>query len=276
MRRASLIGTAILAGTVVMVLPGHAAADGPDGQIVVTPGDQTGSFGSPSVGVGVSSPGAAGEAGHEANAGPPNGAPSTVGHPSPGIACLYDTSGGIDAYLKSCFAPPEAPGASPPTPGQLAAQAYQLLVLPLPVPHFSPDLSTPAGPATVVGEHTWVWTDQSSWTAQTRRAQAGAVWAEVTATPMRLVVTPGVDRSISCAGPGTAYTVAAGLHAASPDCDYIPERPRARADATFAIEWAVRWTGSTGNEPAGGGLPPMTSRATASFAVVEIQSLNTR
>jgi hypothetical protein len=88
------------------------------------------------------------------------------------------------------------------------------------------------------------------------------------------MVTPGGDRTISCAGSGTAYTAAAGLHAASPDCGYVPDRPHARAEATFAIEWVVRWTGSTGASPAGGTLPPMTSRATTSFAVVEIQSLN--
>jgi hypothetical protein len=274
MRRASLIGTAILAGAATMVLPGYAVADGPDGHIVVTPGDQTGSFGGPSVGIGVTRPGAAGEPGHEAGLDAPTGGSGSVSHPSPGIPCTYDISGGIEAYLKSCFGTTEAPGAAQPTPGQLAAQAYQLLVLPAPAPHFSPDLNTPAGSATVVGEHTWFWTDKDSWTNRSQRAQAGAVWAEVTATPTKLIVKPGADRSISCTGPGTAYTAAVGLHAASPDCGYVPERPGDRSDAVFVIQWSVRWTGSTGSAPASGTLPPMTSRATTSFAVAEIQSLN--
>jgi hypothetical protein len=64
------------------------------------------------------------------------------------------------------------------------------------------------------------------------------------------------------------------LHAASPDCDYVFDQPRDHVDATFAIQWTVRWTGSTGAAPAGGTLPDMTSRAATSFTVAEIQALN--
>jgi hypothetical protein len=165
-------------------------------------------------------------------------------------------------------------GAALVTPEQLAQQAYQQLLLPVPVPHFSPDFQTASGPATVVGEHTWVWTNKAGWAVQSKRVQAGPVWAEAVATPMKLLFTPSTDRPLSCAGPGTAYAAAAGLHGASPDCDYVFERPHGHVDATFVIQWAVRWTGSTGAAPASGTLPDMTSRAVLGFAVEEVQSLN--
>lgn len=189
---------------------------------------------------------------------------------------MYDISGGLEAYLKQCLGVQATDGTARPTPGQLAAQAYKLLVLPLPAPHFSPDVTVSTGQATIVGEHMWWWTDKNTWAAQSRRVQAGAVWAEVTATPTKLVFAPNAGESAACIGPGTAYTTAVGLHAPSPDCDYVFERPRDHIDATFAIQWSVRWTGSTGAAPAGGTLPDMTSRAKAGFAVAEVQSLTAR
>ncbi|MFI9389135.1 hypothetical protein [Kutzneria sp. NPDC052558] len=187
---------------------------------------------------------------------------------------MYDTSGGMEAYLKECLGITDTATAAQPSPEQLAVQAYRQLVLPLPVPHFSPDLQTAHGPATVVGEHTWLWIDKAGWAVQSKRVHAGAVWSEAVATPTKLLFMPSADRPLPCPGPGTAYSASAGLHGASPDCDYIFVRPRDHVDATFAIQWSVRWTGSTGAAPAGGTLPDMTSRAVLGFAVEEVQSLN--
>jgi hypothetical protein len=165
-------------------------------------------------------------------------------------------------------------GAALPSPEQLAQQAYKLLVLPTPTPHFSPDLTTSGGRATVVGEHTWLWTDKASWTVQSKRVQAGPVWAEAVATPTKFVFTPNTDRALACNGPGTAYTAAAGLHVPSPDCDYVFDQPRDHVNAVFAIQWTVRWTGSTGTAPAGGTLPDMTSRTSIPLVAAEVQALN--
>jgi hypothetical protein len=295
MRRVSMVGIAVLTGSVLAVIPvDRARAGEPGGQITVAPGDQSGVFGQPSVGIGAASPGSSAASGNVASSGGSGSPVACVFEPAGQIASEMFAAGtpgyagnvaggGSKGYFLVCNGvhegwlngPDQFPaGAALVTPEQLAQQAYQLLVLPLPVPHFSPDVRTSSGLATVVGEHTWVWTDKNTWAAQSKRVQAGAVWAEVTATPTKLVFTPGADRPLACAGPGTAYTTAAGLHAASPDCDYVFEQPRDHVEATFAIQWSVSWTGSTGTAPAVGTLPPMTSRAAAGFAVAEIQSLN--
>ncbi|REH28633.1 hypothetical protein BCF44_12675 [Kutzneria buriramensis] len=281
MKRISAIGIAVLAGSALLLLvPAEPAeADGPGGQIVVTPGDQTGAFELPSVGVGATSPGRPGSSAQAASTSQANspgaeGDAASPQDPGPGVPCMYDYAGGMEAYNEACVRPHVAEGAQQPSANQLAIQAYRQLALPRPVPHFSPDVTTPSGPATIIGEHTWLWTDKNTWALQSKRVQAGAVWAEVTAMATKLMFNSGAGRSISCPGPGTVYTTAAGLHVPSPDCDYVFDEPSARVDAMFAIQWTVRWTGSTGTAPVGGSLPDMTSRAAAGFAVVEIQALN--
>ncbi|MFD2422696.1 hypothetical protein ACFSXZ_40875 [Amycolatopsis pigmentata] len=165
------------------------------------------------------------------------------------------------------------------TPAQLAAQAFEQLRLPLPVPRHSPNVRLPDGrDATIVGENTWIWTDHSVWTPAARRVQVGPVWAEVTATPIGLSFTSGTGGSLSCSGPGTPYDRSAGLHAASPDCGFVYTRssygqPQDEATATWAIRWSVRWVGSDGAGEVGGDFPAMLSQASATFAVAEVQAL---
>jgi len=296
MRRTSAVSIVVLTSSmIILVSAGGASADGPGGQVVVAPVDPGGVFVNPGVGIGAASPGGPAASGNTASPGGSSPAVTCVFEPAdkttsdmfaagtPGYAGTVAGGGSTGYYLvcngvhEGWFNGPERlpSGAGElVSPEQLAQQAYRLLVLPLPTPHFSPDLHAPTGRATVVGEHTWIWTDKASWAVQSKRVQAGPVWAEAIATPTKLLFTPNTDRPLACGGPGTAYTPAAGVHAASPDCDYVFERPRDHVDATFAIQWTVRWTGSTGTAPAGGTLPPMTSRATAEFAVMDVQSLN--
>jgi hypothetical protein len=295
MRRTSSVGIALLTGSMFIVMSAdRAAADGPGGQVIVAPVDPGSVFAAPGVGIGVVDPGASGASGNAPSAG---GAGSSS-------ACVYESAGmtasqmfamgmpgyggsfaggGAQGYFLVCNGVHEAwvdgpdqlpPGAALVTPEQLAQQAYKLLVLPLPAPHFSPDLTTSSGRATVVGEHTWLWTDKASWVVQSKRVQAGPVWAEAVATPTKFLFTPNADQPSACPGPGTAYTTAVGLHVPSPDCDYVFDQPRDHVNAVFAIQWTVRWTGSTGTAPAGGTLPNMTSRAGVGFAVTEVQALN--
>lgn len=249
-----------------------AAQPGDDGQVIVVPGDHTGDVGPPSVDVGVIHPGSPG--GEGTSAGRP-GRPGQPGSP-PAAPC---TSDGVfttctDVIVNS------GPGAvTLPTPGQLAGQAFDQLRLPLPVPRHSPDVRLADGrAATVVGEHTWIWTERSSWVPVSKRVQVGPVWAEVTATPKIMSFDSGMGGGVICAGPGTAYDRSFGLHAASPDCDFVYPRssygmPADQTAATYVITWSVRWSGSTGGAVVGGALPDMQSRATATFAVVEIQAL---
>ncbi|MFD8497748.1 hypothetical protein [Amycolatopsis sp. NPDC059657] len=169
-----------------------------------------------------------------------------------------------------------------PTPRQVAEQAFEQLRLPLPAPRHSPDLRLADGRvATVVGEHTWFWTDRSVWAPQTKRVQTGPVWAEVVAVPAAMTFTSGSGGSSSCGGPGTPYDRSYGLHAASPDCDFVYTassfgKPGDQVTASLGIRWRVSWTGSTGSAPVGGTLPDMLSRASVTFAVVEAQSVRSR
>jgi hypothetical protein len=196
---------------------------------------------------------------------------------------------GKAVYYKKCggrlFGWVTGPGQGPggqvvlPSPQQLAAQAYDLLVLPLPAPRHSPDVRLADGrSATIVGEHTWLWTERTVWVPRSKRVQVGPVWAEVTATPRLMSFESGLSSGTSCPGPGTPYDRTYGLHAASPDCDFVYQRssyglPNDQTTARFAITWRVSWVGSTGSAPAGGALPDMVSRASATFAVAEAQAL---
>ncbi|MTD57139.1 hypothetical protein GKO32_24630 [Amycolatopsis sp. RM579] len=175
---------------------------------------------------------------------------------------------------------PAAPAPPPlPTPAELAAQAFEQLRLPLPVPRHSPDVRLPdGGDATIVGENTWVWSDRGVWKPAVQRVQVGPVWAEVTAAPVGMTFNSGTGGSMSCSGPGTPYDRSYGLHAASPDCGFVYTRssvgrPNDQATAEWAIQWSVSWVGSDGTAEVGGDFPQMSSRATATFAVAEVQAL---
>jgi hypothetical protein len=173
-----------------------------------------------------------------------------------------------------------AAAGSPLTAADLAQAAYGRLVLPLPTPRHSPDLRLVSGPAVVVGEHTWVWTDPQIFTTRRRRVQVGAVWAQVVATPVALRFDPGDGTAaVACRGAGTPFDSARyGPHAASPTCDHVYTRSSfglsgERVTATYEITWRVTWVGAVGAAPAVGALPDLVSRATARFAVAEAQAL---
>lgn len=197
--------------------------------------------------------------------------------------CLGPLYDGRCLWPKAASPTTGSPTAPTPRPAVLAQQAAQRLRLPLPMPRHSPDLRLPDDrSATVVGEHTWFWTDPADWRPQRERVQAGAVWAEATAVPVRLSMVPGMGQPTEfCAGPGTPYDRSFGLHAASPDCDVVYERssmdqPGEQVTAQWSITWRVVWRGWDGSAPVGGELAPMTSRAPARFAVAEAQALRTR
>lgn len=187
-----------------------------------------------------------------------------------------DASGG---WVVGTGAAGGSPVAVLPGPAELAERARQTLVLPLPTPRMSPRLVLRDGrAATLVNEHTWIWTDPDDWTTQSERVQVGPVWAEVTARPTRIRFDSGMGHRITCEGPGTPYDRSYGLHAASPDCGLVFRRstygmPDEQTTAEYAISWSVSWRGSTGASDEGGELPDMISRTTESFAVAEAQSL---
>lgn len=95
MRRKRRVGIIALACSAMLLAAASGArADGSGGQIVVTPGDQTGAFELPSVGVGVASPGGTGSSGSAVGSGQASPAGSQASaenpqDPGPGFQCMY-------------------------------------------------------------------------------------------------------------------------------------------------------------------------------------------
>jgi hypothetical protein len=289
---------------------GRRAAGGPrdgGGQIVVVAGDQDGR-GAPRIDLGVVDPAAPGAPDARADGAPGRRTgrcrwvpapeveawlrrfPSAAGGPGGRARLLSRLFGQVcDGVTVSYAWAGSGVGAAaggrvvPVTVGELAREAYTQLRLPVPTPGHSPDLTLADGrSAVLVGEHTWVWTDRSRFRPRSRRLQAGAVWAQVTATPVGLTFDPGDgDPAISCRGPGTEFVPGRSpRHRPSPTCGYRYSRssagqPGGLVTAEYGIRWRVRWTGSTGTAAAAGALPELTSRATTRFAVAEAQALGT-
>ncbi len=126
------------------------------------------------------------------------------------------------------------------TPGELAQQAFNSLQLPHPEVGLSPD----SGPGRyqLVGFPTWWWVENFEPVSQ--RTAAGAVWAQVTATPLYSTFDGGEGQEpVRCDGPGLPWRH--GLPERSPGvCAYSYQRPAETVTATVTVTWQVTWVGS--------------------------------
>lgn len=194
---------------------------------------------------------------------------------------LMDTCNGPARYLYVANPAPGDPAAAvpppppPPDPAVLAQQAYGELSLPKPEAQRSPDAanSDPAMgglPYTWVGLNTWVWVN--NWQPLQRTVDLRGVSATVTATPTSLSFNPGNgDAAVSCPGPGRPWTEADGNKApTNGGCAYMYRSvtPAGPLTATTGITWSVAWTSNTG---AAGTFPALSTAATSSFLVEQIQ-----
>jgi hypothetical protein len=168
-----------------------------------------------------------------------------------------------------------APPPPPPDPAVLALQAYGELTLPKPVAKRSPDENNSDPqygglPYTWVQLWTWVWAQE--WQPHARTVELRGVSAMVTATPTSLVFDPGDGSApTTCQGQGRPWTTADGNSSPTAGgCGYMYRAvtPTGPLTATTSIEWSVVWTSNVG---AGGVFPPMTTQATSSFLVEQIQ-----
>ncbi|MBN1171228.1 MAG: hypothetical protein JXA67_03560, partial [Micromonosporaceae bacterium] len=105
---------------------------------------------------------------------------------------------------------------SPPTvsPEVLARMARARLRLPAAVIRLNP-----AGDQ-LVNLPTWLTLNAASWQSQSATASVPGVSVTATARPVKAMWSLGEGGSVTCAGPGTAWTVGTDPLAASPDCGY--------------------------------------------------------
>ncbi len=163
-------------------------------------------------------------------------------------------------------------GGPPVTPQQLLAWAQSNLALPLPAVRTAP----PRGSDGLVGLPEWYWVAPAQWHPMSVRVHVGAVWAQVTAHPLRLVIEPGTGARFACLGPGTAYDPrkpAADQHSS---CAYTYAQssdglPGNAYHLAVTVVWAATWQGSGG---AGGVLAPVGRTVVLALPVAEAQALN--
>ena len=135
------------------------------------------------------------------------------------------------------------------TPAMLAADARNLL--PIPVPAVQTNGWGPG--AALVNLPTWWWVTNANGSL-TQRTSLGAVWAEVTATPVTSTWTPNTpsDAPVTCTGMGIAWQQGMSEDQAG-HCavTYTTAsfRRLAGADQAFPssleVTWKVTWVGDT-------------------------------
>jgi hypothetical protein len=160
------------------------------------------------------------------------------------------------------------------TPALLAEQQWRNLTPPLPAAGTAP----PRGSDGLVGLPEWFWVPRGQWQPiKSPVARVGGVWAQVTATPSRLVFTPGAGLSaVACAGPGTRYKPNLSASAQHTGCSYTYTQssdglPGDVYQASVSITWTATWRGSGG---AGGVLPAKTTTVAIPLPVAEAQALD--
>ncbi|TWP34452.1 hypothetical protein [Leekyejoonella antrihumi] len=166
--------------------------------------------------------------------------------------------------------PPKGPTI---TPGQLAKQAFASMSIPGPkVPTSPAGVYLDGVPYTTVQGTTWYWTDPSIWHNLSVKAQAGAVWAQVTVKPQNLRLDPGDGlRASLCAGPGTPWTSSVGSYQHAPGgCDVRYTQAAQTNTATMGIVWHATWVGSGGTH---GDLGTVTTSSPWTFEIVQGEAL---
>jgi hypothetical protein len=241
---------------------------GASGAPVVVPGSTVPGSGSQS------SPGGSG-----AQTDPNTGAPSNSSNPATTFCA------GPNQVPAPCFpvapATPAAPAPPPPTPQQLLPGAIDSATrqVPLPVPVFMMHNKVKNWALVQIPLDFRV--TPGSWAPVVARADAGGVWAEVTATPRELSFDAGDPKGPI---PGTICRGTSPTEPYNPDvpgaCAFTYRNASSTAPGdhyhfitTFTIIWDVTWTSSVPG--VGGTLPTITRTMTEPLAVAEMKALTT-
>lgn len=230
-------------------------------------------------GFGADDPGDSGGS-HPADSGSDQGSGTTSAgrhHDTSGPSYTPNQCGGFRFGVQPCdftrgaaMAPAQPRRAPTVTPAQLAARQWRQLPIPAPEVRTAP----PRGSDGLVGLAEWFWV--TNWSPQSARAQAGGVWAEVSAQPASLTIHPGRGlSSVTCDGPGTPYDPKLPAAAQRSDCTYTYARssaglPRSAYMATVTVTWGGTWSGSGGE---GGTLPELTRSTSIPIRIAEGQAL---
>jgi hypothetical protein len=124
----------------------------------------------------------------------------------------------------------------------------------------------------LTGAPLWLRIPRSNWHTLTQRTEAGAAWAQVTATPVTHTWHLGDDsRPLVCRGPGTELTEHNVDHAldGSPDCGHTytvssRNQPNQQYTIRVTVNWQISWVGSGDT---GGILPLMHREQTIPYTV---------
>jgi hypothetical protein len=172
------------------------------------------------------------------------------------VQCRYVDDGSL-AYLSDFV---HDPGVSPgPSAAAIARQVYEQVPLVFPQPHTSPPLGAPH----LVGFPTWFWVDGTVWRSFDAHASLAGITVSVVAEPKSLHWDMGDGTSLTCAGPGTAWTADTPADQRSA-CSHVYQfvsahQPDGRYHGQVTVVWSVSWSASTGES---GGLPDA-SRSTS-------------
>ncbi|MFJ1975330.1 ATP/GTP-binding protein [Streptomyces sp. NPDC087903] len=167
--------------------------------------------------------------------------------------------------------PPEAATVDPTVLAQRAVDSMKLA---------GPDIASPrpAGKY-LVGMPMWMWVNQSRTTygPNTASASAGGVSVTATAKVTKIVWQMGDGTAVTCAGPGTPYTAAAGK-SDSPTCGHTytrtsADQPDGRYQVTTTSTWTINWQVTTGGGAQAGQLTE-TRQSQILVPLVELQVLN--
>ncbi len=213
-----------------------------------------------------------------------DGGPPPAGAPQPGAwyvdLCAVGSVQGMSTGVQ-WFATGQVPGTPPPDPATVGAEAASGLRLP------EPSLTLSPATTAYVNLAEWLRIDPSVWHSFTTSAQActagGCTTASATATPSYVTWSTGDGSTVTCNGPGTAYNEAIPADAQSTSCSHTytttsagqPTPDGNPNDAAFpvtaTVTWTVAWSGPNGSA---GALPSLTTEATTSLKVTQIESVN--
>ncbi len=186
--------------------------------------------------------------------------------------CLFGGGGSSTSGWVVLPAAPDGFAAASVTPAELATRAVDTLELQGPDIGIAP----PPGSTGLVGVPVWLWTDVSPQTWGPASATASIPGLSVTATAKatQVVWDMGDGTTITCANPGTAYSIDYG-GVESPTCGHVYTRTSAgQPDNAYPITatttWQVSWTGGGAS-----GVLTVTRTSTSSIRMGELQVLVT-